>query len=162
VTRAGPVSDRNAKPPRQRRRGVDLFGFRAVRNVIRPKELSLHMVVAKLLRDHCLDSWRWTHIPSGEHRDIRTASKLKQMGTQKGWPDFLLIDPFGYACCLELKREKQKLTAEQKAFSLWCGSHAVRFGIAHTIDDALRFLGRLNCLRINTSNLIMEDPNESR
>ena len=54
------------------------------------------MSVARLLRDYGLPRWRWTHIPSGELRDVRTAAKLKQMGTQRGWPDFLLIAPNGF------------------------------------------------------------------
>ena len=49
----------------------------------RPKEIALHMAVAKVLRDHALGTWAWTHIPSGELRDKITAAKLKQMGAPR-------------------------------------------------------------------------------
>jgi hypothetical protein len=52
----------------------------------RPKEITLHCAVAKLLREHCLETSRWTHIGHGEVRDIRTAVKLKNMGLRKGMP----------------------------------------------------------------------------
>jgi AAA domain len=66
----------------------------------RPKEIALHMAVAKVLREHCLPEWLWTHIPAGEILDKRTAGKLKQMGTKPGWPDFVLIPPSGQLHCL--------------------------------------------------------------
>src|SRR5947207_14883181 len=113
-----------------------------------PKELELHMPVAKLLREHCLPSWRWTHIPSGEVRDILTASKLKQMGLQRGWPDFIFISPHGSIRCLELKRPGGKLTREQEAYRLWCVQHGVPYTVACTIDQVLEALAFWGCLRI--------------
>jgi hypothetical protein len=41
----------------------------------------------------------WSHFPSGESRDARTGAKLKHMGLQPGWPDFIIIvpgDPWGH------------------------------------------------------------------
>lgn len=43
--------------------------------VQRPKEIKLHMSVAKVLRDHARPEWRWTHVPSGELRDVRAMAK---------------------------------------------------------------------------------------
>jgi hypothetical protein len=71
----------------------------------RPKEITLHMAVAKVLRDHARQDWLWTHIPAGEVRDIRTAVKLKRMGTKPGWPDFVLIPPVGQVHCLDIGAE---------------------------------------------------------
>ena len=68
----------------------------------RPKEIGLHMAVADLLRRFARSDWRWAHYPAGEHRDIRTAAKLKAMGVQRGWPDFILLDPSGRLHALEL------------------------------------------------------------
>jgi hypothetical protein len=69
---------------------------RARRDVApRPKELALQMQVADLLRRFARTDWRWSHFPAGEHRDVRTAAKLKAMGVQRGWPDFILLDPAG-------------------------------------------------------------------
>jgi hypothetical protein len=92
-----------------------------------PEEITLHMSVAKLLRDHGRPDWRWTHIPSGEVRDMRTAAKLKQMGTKRGWPDFLLVSPDGAIRCLELKRIGGKLTDDQADFQTWCIAQAVPY-----------------------------------
>jgi hypothetical protein len=116
--------------------------------VVRPKEITLHMSVAKLLREHCLPEWRWTHIASGELRDVRTAAKLKAMGVQRGWPDILLLDPNGRAHCLELKRHGEDLTDDQEAFQLWCIRNGVSHSVAWTIDDALTALDAWRCLRI--------------
>lgn len=113
-----------------------------------PKEISLHMAVAKLLTDHCLPDWKFTHIPSGEHRDVRTASKLKAMGVKRGFPDFLFISPYGSVRCLELKRPSATLTEDQKAFRLWCLAHGVPHVVAWTIDQVLVALDSWGCLRI--------------
>jgi VRR-NUC domain len=114
----------------------------------RPKEIVLHMAVAKMLRDHALPSWQWCHIPSGEARDIRTAAKLKQMGVRRGWPDFLLVAPDGAIRCLELKRAGENLTDDQEAFQTWCIAHAVPYSVCRTIDEALAVLDAWSCLRI--------------
>jgi hypothetical protein len=113
-----------------------------------PKESVLHIAVANTLRDHALPEWQWTHVPSGELRDMRTAVKLKRMRVRRGWPDFILLPPTGRLHCLELKRQGAALTAEQEAFQLW----SIRFGVPHsvafTIDEALAALDAWGCLRI--------------
>lgn len=116
--------------------------------LIRPKEIALHMAVAKVLREHCLPEWQWTHIASGELRDIRTASKLKRMGVRRGWPDFILVPPAAQLHCLELKRAGEDLTEDQEAFRLWCVSHGVPHCIAYSLDEALVALDAWKCLRI--------------
>jgi hypothetical protein len=116
--------------------------------LIRPLEVVLHMTVAKLLRDHCRPDWQWTHIAHGETRDIRSATKLKQMGVRRGWRDFILVPPVGQLHCLELKRIGEKLSPDQEEFRLWCVSHGVPHAIAFTIDDALLALDRWDCLTI--------------
>jgi hypothetical protein len=123
---------------------------RAVRNV--PRESVLHFAVAKLLRDHCLEDWRWTHIPSGELRDIRTASKLKQMGVRRGFPDFIFISPYGSVRFLELKRAGGELTEEQAEFRLWCIKHGVPHVIAWSIDQVLTSLDQWGVLRIKIAS----------
>ncbi len=115
---------------------------------IRPKEITLHMSVAKLLREHVRPDWQWTHIGHGEARDIRTATKLKQMGVRRGWPDFALIPPTGQICCLELKRIGEKLSDSQYDFRTWCIHHGVPHVVAYTLDDALAALDQWGCLNI--------------
>jgi hypothetical protein len=120
-----------------------------------PKELSLHIAVATLLRDHLLPGWRATHVASGEHRDIRTAAKLKAMGVRKGWPDFVLIGPAKFGPgepyvphFLELKRLGEKLTEEQATFREWAERAEVAYAIAWTLDQALAIFGEWGCLRV--------------
>lgn len=116
-----------------------------------PSELSLHMQVAKLLREHGLPEWQWAHYPSGEVRDVRTGTKLKQMGTKRGWPDFIFISPHGSLRCLELKRPGGALTDEQDEFLLWCIKHGVPYVVAWTMDDVLAAFSDWGCLRIVVS-----------
>jgi hypothetical protein len=113
-----------------------------------PKELTLHMPVAKLLREYLKPDWIGTHIPSGEKRDIRTATKLKQMWTQPGWPDFLFLSPIGVAHCLELKRIGNDLTASQEDFRTWCIAHRVPYEVCWTMDQVLLAFERWECLRV--------------
>jgi hypothetical protein len=116
--------------------------------VPRPKEIALHMSVADLLRRFAKPDWRWSHYPSGEHRDIRTASKLKQMGVQLGWPDFLLLDPTGRLHALELKRQGETLTDDQEDFQAWCIVHSVPHSVSRSVDEALTVLSAWGVLRV--------------
>ena len=114
----------------------------------RPKEIVLHMGIAKLLRDHAMPSWQWCHIPNGELRSKITAAKLKRMGAKSGWPDFVLIPPAGQLHCLELKRQGETLSDSQEAFQLWCVRSGVPYSVAFSIDEALAVLDFWACLRI--------------
>lgn len=118
----------------------------------KPKEITLHMSVAKILRDHCLSDWQWTHIGHGEKRSIKTASKLKQMGMKRGWPDFVLIEPSGRLHCLELKRIGGKLTDEQENFRTWCIIHGLPYVVAHSIDHVMEAFHRWCCLNDGVVN----------
>jgi hypothetical protein len=115
---------------------------------VRPKEISLQIAVAKLLTDHALPTWRWSHFPAGERRDVRTGARLKRMGLHRGWPDVVLINPAGLFHGLELKRAGQTLTDDQAEFQLWSIRHNVPHSVAFTFDEALRFLDHIGCLRI--------------
>lgn len=118
---------------------------------IRSSELSLHISIATILRDHCLPDWMFTHIPSGEARNIRTAAKLKAMGVRRGWPDLLLISPEGRPHFMELKRPGARLTADQASFLAWCRVHDVQHAVCRTIDEALTTFDSWSCLRIRVS-----------
>jgi hypothetical protein len=113
-----------------------------------PKELDLHLAVADALRRFARPDWRWSHFPSGEHRDKRTAAKLKAMGVQRGWPDFVLFDPSGRLYALELKRRGENLTEDQKAFRVWCHESSIQYVVAVCVDGALAELSRWGVLRI--------------
>lgn len=112
------------------------------------KELSLHITVATLLKDHCLPDWEWAHYPAGEPRDIRTAAKLKAMGMRKGWPDFIFITPFGSLMFLELKRMGGALSRDQSEFRTRCIARGNPYVVARTLDQVLRTFDEWGCLRI--------------
>jgi hypothetical protein len=115
----------------------------------RPKEIALHMAVADVLRRFAKPDWRWSHFPAGELRDKRTAGKLKAMGLQPGWPDFIFLSPVaGQFYALELKRMGEDLTDEQKEFRKWCFDNLVPYAVAWSIDDAMAALGWFGVLRI--------------
>ena len=116
--------------------------------VPRPKEIELHMAVADLLRRFARQDWRWSHFPAGEHRDVRTAAKLKAMGVQRGWPDFTLFDPTGRLHALELKREGESLSEDQESFQEWAISHGVPHSVSRSVDEALAVLDAWGTLRI--------------
>lgn len=118
-----------------------------------PKELDLHIAVAKLLKDHALPEWNWFHVPSGEHRDIRTAAKLKAMGVKRGIPDFVLISPYGSVRFLELKRLSGKLSDAQEEFRLWCIQHGAPHVVAWTMDQVLAALNSWRVLRVRIAPL---------
>jgi VRR-NUC domain-containing protein len=114
----------------------------------RPLEIALHLAVADVLRRFALPAWRWSHFPSGELRDVRTAAKLKAMGVQRGWPDFVLFDPSGRLHALELKRQGEGLTDDQQDFETWCTARGVPHAVARTSDEAIAALDAWEALRI--------------
>lgn len=114
----------------------------------RAKEIALHMAVADVLRRFARPDWRWSHFPSGEHRDKRTGAKLRAMGLQKGWPDFMLFDPSGRLHALELKREGETLTEEQEDYQEWCISTGVPHSVNRSVDEAMAVLDAWGVLRI--------------
>ncbi len=112
-----------------------------------PSELDLHLAVAGLLRRFLRSDWRWTHVASGEHRDVRTAAKLKAMGVQRGWPDIVLLSPDrGMLHSLELKRAGGRLSPDQQAFRHWCIVHGAPYCMASSMAEVLTALTAWRCL----------------
>ncbi len=107
---------------------------------VTPKEIELHMAVAHLLRKHANPAWRWTHVPSGELRDVRVATKLKRMGTQRGWPDFILVSPAGKFHALELKRLGGRLSEAQQDFQTWAAARGISHSVAENMDQVIAVL----------------------
>jgi hypothetical protein len=113
-----------------------------------PKEIVLHIAVADVLRKLGRPDWRWGHPPAGEHRDVRTAAKLKAMGVQRGWPDFMLFNPCGLLHALELKRKGAALSEDQEVFAAWCTEHSIPNAVAYSINDAIATLNAWGALRV--------------
>lgn len=100
-------------------------------------ERRTHIAVADRLRLRCTPGWWWSHIPSGEHRSIKTGGLLRRMGLQKGMLDFLLIDPHGVHHWLELKRGHQPLTDGQIEFTDMLRQKNVPFYVARSFEAAV-------------------------
>jgi len=115
-----------------------------------PKEIAVHIALADLLRRWCMPEWRWTHIPLGEHRSKATANRLKRMGVQPGWPDFIFVGP-GVVFFLELKRRGAGRSNEQNDVA----SHLMRCGCAYLVTsdfiDAVGTLRDLGIVRASVS-----------
>ena len=115
---------------------------------VRPREMRLHLDVARVLLDHSNPEWFWWHTPNGGKRDIITASLFKKMGVKPGVFDFVLVAPSATAHFFELKREGESLSDAQVDFQ----NHAIRHGwphsVADTLDQALAVLDHWGCLRI--------------
>ena len=114
----------------------------------RPKESKLQCDVAEVLRCHALSTWRWSHFPAGEKRDVITGARLKRYGLQSGWPDLILASPTGLLHCLELKRQGETLSEAQEDFRMWCVRHGIQHCVAYALDQALVALDHWGCLRI--------------
>ena len=94
-------------------------------------EYELHCAVADTLRRCCSRDWIYTHIASGEYRTPSTAARLKRMGVNRGFPDFIFIGP-GEVFFLELKREGGGLSEDQQTVRL----HIMHCGfVYHWSDD---------------------------
>ena len=52
-------------------------------------------------------------IPNGEHRDKRTASKLRWQGVLAGMPDLVIVAPGGITVWAEIKAAKGRLSEAQ-------------------------------------------------
>lgn len=112
-----------------------------------PKEIVLHIQVATVLKQYLAQGWAFTHPASGEHRDKRTAAKLKAMGTMPGWPDLILVSPTGLFHGLELKRKGGRLSDAQKAFKMLAIEQGWAFCVADSLEAALDVLNGWGCLR---------------
>jgi hypothetical protein len=120
---------------------------RRVRKAPPPLEFRSHCVVADYLGYLISPGWLWTHFPSGENRTEATGARLKRMGLQKGWPDFILISPTGIFHALELKRPGGTLTPEQKDFRLHCIAHGWPYSLAYSVDEAKAVLNAWGAIR---------------
>ena len=69
------------------------------------------------------DVW-WSHVPSGGKRSKVTAALLQRMGTKRGFPDFIILNPGGHHHAIELKLDNSEIfqtkrtyqSPDQKAF----------------------------------------------
>lgn len=134
-------------------RQLSLFKGRRQRGVKPPLalEYKTHIAIADALRWGCAPGWIWNHFPSGEKRDPQTGAKLKRMGHQPGWADFVLVAPTGTHFWLELKRGKAPLSEEQEAFGTAMRARGVPYRVVRSYDEAVGQLIAWGALRLRVS-----------
>ena len=139
---------------------LSLFKGKRQRGVKAPPalEFHLHCMVADMLRRWQTPGWRWSHFPAGEFRPWGTGNRLRRMGLQVGWPDFILLsprafstDPPGHVHFLELKREGAKLTDYQHAFMEFCALNGYPYIWCDNFKDAIAALKNWGALRASVS-----------
>jgi hypothetical protein len=114
-----------------------------------PKEHAIQIVVVQHLRTRAEPGWYWFHPANGEHRDKRTAAKLKAMGVMPGVPDLVFFAPDGTFRCLELKRRGRAPSPDQKAFLANAATNGWLCAWTSDLDEALRILEGWGALRAN-------------
>jgi len=135
----------------------DLFSGRW-RQVVRPvaKEIELHIQLVSMLRWCIRPDVIFRHVPNGEHRDKRTAAKLKAMGVLAGsadlefhWCDWDIERKCKcrHVLHLELKVGNRQLSAVQAGFALAMELMGDWHYVARTIDEAIGILGGHGLIR---------------
>jgi hypothetical protein len=122
--------------------------------VARPKEIELHIDVARILRKHARSDWMWFHCPNGEARDARAAAKLQSMGVRAGIPDLALVPPSGPTHWLELKRPGETLSEPQERFRMWAIRHGAPYAVCDSMRDVLIAFAEWRCLNDRPASLI--------
>lgn len=102
-------------------------------------EDTIQMRLWKLIQAYQLPDTKIWHVPNGEKRGARTASKLHAMGVLPGVTDFCYIANCrtGY---LELKSLKGVLTAEQRDFAAICMMNLQAYSVARSVLEGALIL----------------------
>lgn len=77
------------------------------------------------------------HSPNGGRRDAREGARFKQMGTQAGFPDLiLLVAAQGYhALLLELKTRTGRQQDSQKEYQQLAEAQGYRYVVIRSLED---------------------------
>ena len=124
------------------------------RKLVEPqKEATFHIQLVSTLRWCLRPDVVWRHVPNGEHRDPRTAAKLKAMGVLPGSADleFFYRNAAGTPCLLflELKLPGRKCSEAQMVFALAVKLLGAEYEVACSIDEAIGILGKRGLIRSN-------------
>jgi hypothetical protein len=111
-----------------------------------PLEFAVQCALADTLRRWADPRWWWSHLPSGEKRDVVTGARLKRAGLRRGLPDFMFLSALGDTAWLELKRPDGRLSPEQAAFLDFCRGRGDHVLMARSYDDAIALLQDIGVL----------------
>lgn len=83
----------------------------------------------------------WFHVANevSNAKQFVFGAKLKALGKLPGVADFIFLGN-GKCAALELKTGTGKLSKNQKIFMNWCQQNKVKYGIARTLADAIKFI----------------------
>jgi hypothetical protein len=133
----------------------DLFTRRWRTQVWRQKESSFQIALVLTLRWCIRPDVIFRHVPNGEHRDPRTAAKLKATGVLPGAADlefhWFELDAFAHkhrkVLHLELKMGNRPQSEHQVAFALAMRLLGDEYHVARSIDEAIGILGERGLIR---------------
>jgi hypothetical protein len=119
------------------------------------KEVMFHIQLVSMLRWCVRPDVIWRHVPNGEHRDPRTAAKLKAMGVLPGsadlefhWCEVDALQRKNRRCLhLELKVGGRQCTEQQIAFALAMRVLGDEYHVVRSIDEAIGILGERGLIR---------------
>jgi hypothetical protein len=118
------------------------------------KESAMQIQLVSMLRLALRPDVLMRHIPNGEHRDPRTAAKLKAMGVLPGCPDLEFHwcevengEKRRRCLHLELKRGNGRASESQVAFALAARLLGDEYHIARSIDAAIIILGERGLIK---------------
>lgn len=97
-------------------------------------------VIADACRKFIQPGWDWTHLPFGEFRTKATAGRLKRMGVNPGWPDYLFLSPTRQPHWVEVKRVGEKPKPEQQRLAKLFAENDVPYLISSDVGLILRTL----------------------
>lgn len=113
-----------------------------------PSEFASQCFLADIIRRWMNPQWRFTHVASGEKRDVVTAARLKRMGVVAGWPDLQFAGPGGQMVFLELKRAGSgRLSESQQAMREHLQACGFEYLCTTSVDEAVAWLKRQGILR---------------
>ena len=126
-----------------------------------PPEFSSHVFLADVIRRWIMPQWKWTHLPLGEERDHKinpktgkrwspAGERLKRMGVNPGWPDFVFVGPERAIFWLELKRQRGgRVSGDQADIVAHLAACGFAVMITNSVDDAIAELKAIGILRSN-------------
>lgn len=110
-------------------------------------ELQIHIAVVEHCRRLIKPDVLFFHCPNGEHRNKRTAAKLKAMGVLPGVADLIFIRaaPWSFDCVpdilfLEMKRRGEKQSDSQLAFEQRAKACGAQYRVADSVGAAIDIL----------------------
>lgn len=101
-------------------------------------EAALQIEIKKYLTVALPPSILCTASLAGAHLHVRTATKAKAMGVQKGWPDLQFLFPDGVTRYIELKAGAS-LSPEQKAFRDYAEPLGI-WALGRSLEDVVKTL----------------------